>query len=195
MLAEDHWYFVGSDRRRYGPYSLGVLRGYIRSGHVADRTLVWEPTFGSEWRAAGEVEGLFVRAAPAPLQPPIPQPLTPPGMPQPLVPPGMMTPGGRPMPQPVTYGGVAPAAAVQIHPHVRSYMGFAIVSMAALFLPAGVVGVMYASKVDGLARSGRLPEARDNARKARRWCILACVIGGGQLVISLIFLFIIAATT
>jgi len=192
VLADDHWYFVGSDRRRYGPYSLDVLRGYLRSGHVTDRTLVWEASFGSEWRAAGEVDGLLIRAEPVPLQPPVPQPLIPPGMPQPLVPPGMMTPGGRLMPRPVTYGGVVPGATL-IYPRVRSYMTFAIVSMVALFLPAGVVGVMYASKVDGLARSGRLLEARDSARKARRWCILACIIGGGQLVISLICLSIIVS--
>jgi hypothetical protein len=175
VLAEENWHFVGSDNQRYGPYGLAGLRQCIALGYVNAETLVWAPYMGSQWTRASQVQGLM--PAVAPLMPPLP------GEAPPLQPPVATFAAGY---QPAGVAVAArPAAA---YPRVPSHMVFAIVSMVALLLPAGVVALMYASKVDALASRGELDAARANSRKARRWCWLAFSIGVAQMAVTLVWL-------
>ncbi len=184
MLTEENWHFVGGDNQRYGPYGLAGLRQCVALGYVNAETLVWAPYMGSQWTRASQVQGLLPAAAPAPLSPPLP------GVAQPLQPPGAAFAVGY---QPAAV--VAEARPATFHPRVPSHLVFAIVSMVALFLPAGVVALMYATKVDALANRGDLDAAKTNARKAKRWCWLAFSVGVGQVAVTLVWLIVHAAVS
>lgn len=57
-------------------------------------------------------------------------------------------------------------------------------------LPFGIVAIVYAARVDGLARAGDLAGARDASRKAQNWSIAAAavglLIGLGWLVVAIV---------
>jgi hypothetical protein len=57
-MSEKIWYYaVGGVRQ--GPVALDELRALAVSGAFGPDDLVWQPAFGSEWRAAGGVPELF----------------------------------------------------------------------------------------------------------------------------------------
>ena len=62
------WYYVTSGTR-HGPVTFDELRAKAAAGAFGPDALVWQPAFDSEWRKAGEVEGVFEKKAP-PAPPP-----------------------------------------------------------------------------------------------------------------------------
>lgn len=68
-LAQDTWFFT-VEGERAGPVSLAELRVKAATGELNPRLdMVWSPGM-DDWRAAGEIGGLFEkRTAPAPVEP------------------------------------------------------------------------------------------------------------------------------
>jgi uncharacterized membrane protein len=56
MPSANWWYAV--DGKQTGPVSENELRDRIRQGRLTSSDLVWEPSFGDQWRPIGEVPGL-----------------------------------------------------------------------------------------------------------------------------------------
>lgn len=73
-LAQDTWFFT-VEGERSGPVSLSELRMRAANGELNPRLdMVWSPGM-DDWRASGEIDGLFEkRAAPAPAEPLAPAP-------------------------------------------------------------------------------------------------------------------------
>ncbi|MDE6402214.1 MAG: CD225/dispanin family protein [Muribaculaceae bacterium] len=59
----------------------------------------------------------------------------------------------------------------------ETYMVWSILATVLCCLPAGVVSVIYSSKVDSLWRNGQYNEARDASNKAKLWCIISAGVG------------------
>ena len=62
------WYYVVGGTR-HGPVTFDELCAKAAAGAFGPDALVWQPAFDSEWRKAGDVEGLFEKKAP-PAPPP-----------------------------------------------------------------------------------------------------------------------------
>lgn len=103
-------------------------------------------------------------APPPPGQPPYGPP---PGQPPAGPPPGQPPPGYGPPQQP--FGGYGPKP--------DNYLVWAILSTLLCCLPAGIVSIVYSSKVDGLYNSGQLLEAQQASENAKRWAIIAVIAG------------------
>jgi len=63
-----NWYCITHNIQR-GPMTLDAMRALITSGSLTPDTYVWTPSFGADWRAAGNVAELFPSLA-APTTPP-----------------------------------------------------------------------------------------------------------------------------
>lgn len=64
-----------------------------------------------------------------------------------------------------------------------SYLGSAILCTILCFLPFGIVAVVKAASVNSLWVRGRVDEARQASRSARRWCLLAALVWPGLLIV------------
>jgi hypothetical protein len=60
-------------------------------------------------------------------------------------------------------------------------------------LPAGVVSIVYAAKVNGLYESGQYAQAQEAAANAKRWAIISAVAAVAVTVVYLIFAVLMAA--
>ena len=66
---QNEWY-VDIDNQRIGPIDLNTLRGWIKDGRVNINHLIWNPSFGNDWRTIPQIPEL--RSTPQNLPPPIP---------------------------------------------------------------------------------------------------------------------------
>ncbi|MCH5346570.1 MAG: CD225/dispanin family protein [Muribaculaceae bacterium] len=55
-------------------------------------------------------------------------------------------------------------------------------------LPFGIVGIVYASKVNDLYYSGRYDEAVQASSKAKTWTIVSAILGGINVLLSLLYI-------
>lgn len=62
------WYYA-TEGVRHGPVTFDELRALAKTGSLKPLDLVWQPAFGSEWRNAGGVDGLFVKDTPPEVPP------------------------------------------------------------------------------------------------------------------------------
>ena len=60
---------------------------------------------------------------------------------------------------------------------VPNNLAKAIISSLCCCLPLGVVAIVYAAQVDGLARSGQTEAAWDSSRRADTWANVAIALG------------------
>ncbi len=75
-------------------------------------------------------------------------------------------------------------------PRPNNYLAFAIISTILCCMPAGVVSIVYAAKVDSLWSQGRYDEAQAASNKAKTWAIVSLVVAlVGGLCYFLFFLF------
>lgn len=68
-----------------------------------------------------------------------------------------------------------------------TYLWQSIVCTLLCCLPFGIVGIVYAAKVEGLARSGDMAGAREASDKAKMWCWVSF---GSALAMTVIYLFV-----
>lgn len=79
---------------------------------------------------------------------------------------------------PLPNGGapVAPGTPVPNNVAIKSHLPLAIVSLLFSMIP-GIVAVVYATKVSGLAAQGNLTGAQAAAKKAKIWAIVGICLG------------------
>ncbi len=70
----------------------------------------------------------------------------------------------------------------------KTWMVESILVLIFCCLPFGIVGVVYASKVDGLYHSGRYAEAEQASRDAGKWTKIGFFIGLGVLILYIILI-------
>lgn len=93
--------------------------------------------------------------------------------------------GGSPWPgQQPGYGFQPPYGG---QPEPDNYLVWAILSTLLCCLPAGVVSIVYSSKVSGLWAQGRYGEAQAASASARKWAIISAVAAVVSWVALVIF--------
>jgi len=81
-------------------------------------------------------------------------------------------------------GGYGPSA----QPAPPNYLVWAILSTVLCCLPLGIVSIVKAAQVNGLWAQGRTDEARAAAASAKKFAIIAAVVGAVILVLYIIVL-------
>lgn len=154
---------------------------------VNANTLVWTEGM-AQWTPAGQVQELASFFAPAaqPATPPTPSYAAQQAAPQPAP-----QPAQQAAPQSVVYVQTNPSGTSQpAMPKPGSNMILAVLTTVFCCLPLGIVGIVYASKVDGLYFAGDYAGALSAAKSARTWSVIGIV---ASLVISIIYLLIYGA--
>jgi hypothetical protein len=75
----------------------------------------------------------------------------------------------------------------QNRPKPQNYLVFAILTTVLCCLPAGVVSIVYAAKVNGLYAEGKYDEAESASKNAKTWAIVSAVLA--LIVFVLYFIF------
>lgn len=78
------------------------------------------------------------------------------------------------------------------YPQIPNYLWQSIVATVLCCMPFGVVGIVFAAKVDGLVARGDLAGAQAASKSAKTWTSVA--VGSGLLV-TVIYLVIVAFAT
>ena len=128
------------------------MMGKIKSGEVSANDLIWQEGM-PDWKPASQVSAFQGAAPMAP--PPISQ-------------------GNVPMVQP-------PGMAAGQYPQIPNYLWQSIVATVLCCMPFGVVGIVYAAKVDGLVARGDVAGAQAASKAAKTWTNVA--VGCGLLVV------------
>jgi hypothetical protein len=92
-------------------------------------------------------------------------------------------PGGWPAPQPGWPG----------QPEPDNHLVWAILSTVLCCIPFGIVSIVYATKVSGLWGEGRYAEAQAASDNAKKWAIIAAVVGVTFDVIGFVLWFAVFA--
>ena len=141
-------FYVASNGHHEGPFDIQQLR----YRNITRETLVWNETM-AEWTPAGNVPYLidnYFNIPAIPNQPSIPE--------QPEYAPGSNY--SKPQPTP---------------PCPSSWLVQSILVTLFCCLPGGIIGIVYASKVNGLYYSGKYDEAVNAANTAKKWCIYSAI--------------------
>ena len=150
------WYYA-RDGVQNGPVGTDELRALQSAGQIPAGTLIWHEGM-DKWKYWQEIPELAAGAA---------------------------------APAAVGGGGVyAPPAAnpmpgAGMHSKPPTYLWQSIVCTLLCCLPFGVVGIVFAAKVDGLSQSGNATAALEASDKAKFWCWMSFGFGLGIFVIGL----------
>ena len=173
------YFYLTPQNEQKGPVEAGQL---VALG-VNANTLVWTEGM-AQWAPAGQVQELASFFAPAakPATPPPPSYAAQQPAPQ---------PAQQAAPQSVVYVQTNPSGTSQpAMPKPGNNMILAVLTTVFCCLPLGIVGIVYASKVDGLYLAGDYAGALSAAKSARTWSVIGIV---ASLVISLIYILIYGA--
>ncbi len=152
------FYYINAAGEKVGPLSLDEVSKHP----VTSSTLVWLPGM-SDWQKAAEVPAVMACIVPsAPQTPPMSQ--TPP------------MPGYSTASQP-RCGQTQGQQARVVSNKPQNYMWLGIVSTLLCCLPAGIVSIVYAAKVDNLWNQGYYQEAEDASNNAKTWGIVSAALG------------------
>jgi hypothetical protein len=177
------YFYLTPQNEQKGPVEANQL---VALG-VNANTLVWTEGM-AQWTPAGQVQELASFFAPAaqPAPPPTPSYAAQQVAPQPA-----QQPAQQAAPQSVVYVQTNPSGTSQpAMPKPGSNMILAVLTTVCCCLPLGIVGIVYASKVDGLYFAGDYAGALAAAKSARTWSVIGIV---ASLVISIIYLLIYGA--
>lgn len=159
------WYF-SKNGTQLGPITEEELSAKARSGEVQPTDLVWKEGM-SDWRPLNQVAEFQAIANVA----------------------------GASMPPPISSGGngpIAQPAAAVANPYqgqpIANYLWQSIVVTLLCCMPFGVVGIVFAAKVDGLVARGDIAGAQAAARTAKNWTVAGFVFG-----LVIVALYVIAA--
>ncbi len=151
------WYY-SKNGTQLGPVEAGEFLAKCAGGEVTATDLVWKEGM-ADWKQAGQVPELGLTA---------PQVSTPP---------------------PISRGNVRitqpPAMEASRLERVPNYLWQSIVATVFCCQPFGIVGIVYAAKVDGMVARGDIVGARVASKAAKMWTNLAVV---GWVVVMLIIL-------
>ncbi len=177
------YFYLTPQNEQKGPVEANQL---VTLG-VNANTLVWTEGM-AQWAPAGQVQELASFFAPAaqPATPPTPSYAAQQVAPQPAP-----QPAQQAAPQSVVYVQTNPSGTSQpAMPKPGSNMILAVLTTVCCCLPLGIVGIVYASKVDGLYFAGDYAGALSAAKSARTWSVIGIV---ASLVIGIIYLLIYGA--
>lgn len=93
--------------------------------------------------------------------------------------------------QPPPSYGAQPAYGGQ--PEPDNYLVWAILSTVLCCLPAGIVSIVYSTKVSGLWAQGRYGEAQAASANAKKWAIISAIVGVVAAVIGIILYVVLIA--
>ncbi len=159
------WYY-SKNGTQFGPVAEEELSGKIASGEVSGADLIWQEGM-TDWKPASQVPA-FQGSAP-------------------MAPPPVST-GNVSMAQP-------PAMATGQYQQIPNYLWQSIVATVLCCMPFGVVGIVYAAKVDGLVARGDIAGAQAASKAAKTWTNVAVGIGLLFAVIWVVFAAIGAANS
>lgn len=72
-----------------------------------------------------------------------------------------------------------------------NYLVWAILSTICCCLPFGIVSIVYAAKVNGLWAGGQYAAAKQASDDAKKWAIIAAIVGAVANLITFIFYFFV----
>lgn len=98
-------------------------------------------------------------------------------------------PGWQGQPPP-SYGG---PPAYGAGPEPDNYLVWAILSTVLCCLPAGIVSIVYSTKVSGLWAQGRYGEAQTASANAKKWAIISAIVGVVGFVIGIVLYIVLIA--
>lgn len=177
------YFYLTPQNEQKGPVEASQLTAL----GVNANTLVWTEGM-AQWTPAGQVQELASFFAPAaqPATPPTPSYAAQQVAPQPAP-----QPAQQAAPQSVVYVQTNPSGTSQpAIPKPGNNMILAVLTTVFCCLPLGIVGIVYASKVDGLYFAGDYAGALSAAKSARTWSVIGIV---ASLVISVIYFLIYGA--
>lgn len=152
-------YYIPVNKVPSGPYTVEEMRLM----HLTPDTLVWHENL-PQWVKACEIDELRVELfGMKPIMPENWQPSPPPPDPQ---------------PHNFNYGYQnSRSSQDNIPPCPSNYLIPAIILTICCCIPAGIVAIIYSSKVDGAYRTGNYDEAYRASSNARLWCIIGLIAG------------------
>lgn len=151
------YYYLNAQGQQMPPVDFESLRN---AGINAD-TMVWFEGLAG-WMRAGDIPEL------QPIVGSVPPPIGTPGVPPHA---GAYQQPYRPAYQPYQQ----PGPGMPVKP--QSYLWLGICTTLLCCLPAGIVSIVYASKVDTMWNRGMYDEAVENSEKAKTWGIVSAVAG------------------
>ena len=143
----DNYYYITANGQQVGPMNLQTLR---QQG-ITPTTLVWHPGM-TDWGDASTLPELADIFGSQNVQPYTP-------------------PQSQYQPQYNNYGQPTDMQ------RPSSYLWLGILTTLFCCLPAGIVSIVFAAKVDGAWASGDYASAKDYSDKAKNWGIISAVAG------------------
>lgn len=89
-----------------------------------------------------------------------------------------------------TAAGPEPLVRHQQGEKPSTYLVLSIIVTILCCLPFGIIGIIYASKVDSCWNAGNFDEARENSRKAKTWALVGLVLGFVTYLIYILLIFL-----
>ncbi|HWD38163.1 MAG TPA: CD225/dispanin family protein [Fimbriimonas sp.] len=160
------FFYIAPDGARYGPVTKDELNQWFIQGRIFETAILEEASTGKRLSYA---ELIPSRPAPAAMRNPYETP---------------RSPADYPRYQPA-YGEVVP-----------NHLAKAIISaLVCGCLPLGIVAIVHAAQVDGVARSGDIARARDLSRKADLWANWSFAVGIGWGILWVLFEVLVVGLT
>lgn len=173
-MANDWYYATGGVQQ--GPIGIDDLKARHAAGQISADALIWREGMENwipwsqvpELATAPEIVTGGTPVSPAPIANPVGDQI--------YAPPATNPYAG-------TMGG---AGGPTVNP--PNYLWQSIACTLLCCLPFGIVGIVYAAKVDGLSATGKAAEALKASSKAKFWCMLSF---GTSIVVTILYLILI----
>ena len=180
-------YYYTDGTEKFGPFTLEELKQY----GLKRETLVWYEGLGDAWQPAGEVGELseLFRFAPpslsnAPAGPPPPQ----------APPPAQAPPQTQAAPNQQQAGAQVRDVLDGRAAKPKNWLVESILATLFCCLIPGIVGIIYAAKVDSRFYAGDVAGAEDAAKTARTWTLVSFGLGLTFIILYIGFIAFVAAT-
>lgn len=166
LQMSNEWYYASGGAQQ-GPFGIDDLKARHAAGQIPADALIWREGMENwvPWNQVPELAAapkLVTGAAPTPAANPVGN--------QPYAPPATNPYAGG-----MGIGGGLGAGGMGVKP--PTYLWQSIACTLLCCLPFGVVGIVYAAKVDGLAASGNMVGAVEASNKAKFWCWMSFGFG------------------
>lgn len=161
------WYY-SKNGTQLGPVETEELLGKYKSGEVSSTDLVWKEGM-SDWKQAGQLPELGGSASMVSVPPSISE-------------------SNVSLAQP----SAMPSGQLQ---YIPNYLWQSIVATILCCMPFGVVGIVFAAKVDGLVARGDLAGARAASQSAKTWTMVAVGCGLVAVVLWILLVALSAANS
>ena len=154
-------WFYSLNGEQVGPVSAEEIKAKVASGQVSDSSLVWREGM-ADWVAFSTVAelqgGSAVDASPA---------VTPTSAPAAAV---------SPYQPPQAVGSPTASGTLAPGEKIPTYLWQSIVATLFCCLPFGVVGIVFAAKVNNLLVGGQIDAAREASKNAKKWTNISVIV-------------------